>query len=196
MTEPVPTTPDAPPLETTTTPIATGDTPAAKTSVLAPKPDAPEIKYDLKAPEGVNLDPKDLEGIAAFAKDNKLSPEAAQKILERDISMRGEYSKQFEAAKTKQIDDWSGALEADKDFGGAKYDENIAIASKGLHTLIEKKIVPAEFKQMLEKSGLYAEPNIVRILHHIGKLSSEQANFAKGSSSPIAPKATMRDYYA
>jgi len=195
MTDPTNTTTEpTAPTSATPAPAATS-APETKASIANPPKEAPEIKYDLKAPEGVKLDPKDIEGIAAFAKEHKISNEAAQKILERDISTKQGFAKNLEESRGKQIDEWIGSLEADKDFGGAKYDENIAVAAKGLNNLIEKKVVPAEWKQMLEKTGLYAEPGLVRVLHYVGKLASESQGFAKGSSAPQASNKTLRDLF-
>ncbi len=103
--------------------------------------------------------------------------------------------KQLEESRVKQVDQWIGALEGDKDFGGTKYDENIAVAAKGLNSLIEKNIVPADFKKMLEQTGLYAEPNLVKIFHYLGKTASESSTFAKGSSAPQSTQPTLRDLF-
>jgi len=195
MTDPTNTTTEpTAPTSATPAPAATS-APETKASIANPPKEAPEIKYDLKAPEGVKLDPKEIEGIAAFAKEHKISNEAAQKILERDISTKQGFAKNLETSRGKQIDEWIGSLEADKDFGGAKYDENIAVAAKGLNNLIEKKVVPAEWKQMLEKTGLYAEPGLVRVLHYVGKLASESQGFAKGSQAPQESRPSLRDLF-
>lgn len=195
MTDTTNTTSAAPATEPTATTQPAATQTDTKSSVLAPPKEAPEVKYDLKAPEGVKVDPKDLEGIAAFAKEHKISPEAAQKILERDLAQRQSFGKQLQESQSKQIDQWIGALESDKEFGGAKYDENIAVAAKGLNSLVEKNVVPAEFKKMLEQTGLYAEPNLVKIFHYLGKMASESSTFAKGSSAPQSTQPTLRDLF-
>jgi ribosomal protein L7/L12 len=176
----------SPPKETVTSAApdaAKGPTKTAEPAAKEPvKEAAKEVNYDdLKVPD--NTDVKSLKQYKEWAKGLGLNLDQAQKLY--DIQRTGQETAnkaQAEAIK-KQMDDNIAALEADPKLGGENYDKTIITARRGLNALIEKKIVNDGFVSMLEKTGLHVNPDMVKILHYLGQMSSESKEVIGGSST-------------
>lgn len=150
------------------------------------KDEAPpaEVKYEFKdAPEG--YDTKQLE---AFAREHKLSPEAAQKVLEREKavadSVQGDFAKKFEELTTKG---WLEELKADKVLGGPKYEESRAQANRAWDT------APVELKKMVTDAKLQNNPIIFRLMHHFGARLKEDT-FVGGTNTAAAIPVEQKFY--
>lgn len=131
-----------------------------------------EVVYDLKAPEGVQVDGKTLESFVGLAKELEISPEHAQRLIEFQAAQVK--AQQAELAKTQAA--WETALREDKDFGGDKYDANVAVAKKAL------SLGPPELVELLNTTKLGSHPAVVRWAYNIGKKMSE-GSFVPASGS-------------
>lgn len=136
----------------------------------APKGDggAPESYEAFNLPEGVKLEGADLETFTGFAKELNLSQEQAQKLLDRELALRQDIETRVNAEADAAIKGWLEAARADKEFGGEKFDENVAVARKALETFG----TPA-LKAMLDSSGLGNHPEAIRFMYRVGKAISE-----------------------
>ena len=76
----------------------------------------------------------------------------------------------FEAEKAAERASWEELSRNDKEFGGAKFDENMAIAKKGYDAL-----ATPELKGILNKSGLGNHPELIRAFYKAGKMLSEDS---------------------
>jgi hypothetical protein len=86
-------------------------------------------KYEFKAPEGTEFDPKVIETYSGAAKQAGLSQETAQKLIETMApALAARQAEQIEAIHTG----WTEASKTDKEFGGDKFQENLGVARKGL----------------------------------------------------------------
>lgn len=157
---------------------ATGEQQATETGAETPpagdeKPDstdgekpagAPE-KYEFAAPEGQQLDDAVLGAYSEAAKELNLSQDAAQKVLSKvaPVILARQLERQAEMVKG-----WETASVTDKEFGGEKLNENIAIAEKALATFGSP-----ELRSMLKESGLGKHPEVIRMLFKAGKAISE-----------------------
>lgn len=79
-------------------------------------------KYELKAPEGVTLDPELLTELTTVAKELKLTNGNAQKFADMgsklvEKTIKG-YQEQQETAFAKAGKEWLKEIETDKEFGG------------------------------------------------------------------------------
>ena len=63
---------------------------------------------------------------------------------------------------------WVKDAKSDKEFGGEKFDQNIAVAVKARETF-----GTPEFVEMLDTSGLGNHPEMVRFLFRVGSQISE-----------------------
>ena len=131
--------------ETLNTQGATGD--QAPANPTETKPEAPAVPdaYDLKMPEGVELDPAAAEEFTAIAKELKLDQSSAQKLA--DVAAK-QAQRQAES-HAKLVESWVEQVKADKEIGGDKFDENLGIAKKALDTF-----GTPELKDVLHASGL------------------------------------------
>lgn len=125
---------------------------------------APE-KYEFKAPEGLDFDAELIANYSEIAKELNLSQDAAQKILDK-------MSPVVEQRRLQQIEqvrtEWADASRMDKEFGGEKLSENLAVAKKALD-----QFGTPELRTLLNTSGLGNHPDVIRFMYRAGKAISE-----------------------
>ena len=161
------------------------------------------IKYDLKAPDGVTLDPALMERTVAIARAQGLSPEAGQALLDSTVS---ELQSQ-DAARTARWEplkgvDWiaynntlkASAL-ADPEIGGSpeKLANNVELAQSVIRTISDgDPKMETAFKNFLTTSGLASHPDAIRLLARIGRRMAEPA-LILGSTSNTSGKKPMKE---
>lgn len=120
---------------------------------------------DLKLPENSTLDPKVVDEVVSFAKEQKLTQAQAQAILERENQAVATFS-QAQEEKLKEISSvkWIRELQEDKEFGGEKFKENIQLAEKAF-----TRFATPEFVSLMKSTGLGNHPELNRIFFRIGK---------------------------
>lgn len=139
----------------------------------APVAKAPE-NYEFKAPEGKSYDPEALSKFTDVARKHDLSQEAAQELLNDLAPIVAERQAQvIEAARNE----WTENAKADKEFGGDKLGENLAVAKTALD-----KFGTTELKTLLNESGLGNHPEVIRFMFRAGKAISEDG-FVSGARS-------------
>jgi len=205
--DPTPTAPDA-----TTTEAAAADpspdtpsllgaetTPPAevKTDDAKPDPDAKpaekpaaeeEIKYEFKPKDGVEFDAPQLDKFTALAKEHKLPADVAQKIVDLASEMELERVNQH----TETVKGWLNEVKTDKELGGDKLAENLAVAKKTFDLLPAEQ--SKELKTLLNQTGLEANPLFFRLFHAVGKALSED-KFVPGGTRSVAPKSQAERLY-
>lgn len=135
------------------------------------KPAAPE-KYEFKAPEGKAFDEAVLTQFSEVAKELNLPQDAAQKILDKVApAIQARQAEAIQAARTE----WANTARIDKEFGGDKLPENLAVAKKALDTF-----GTPELRALLNESGLGNHPEVIRLMYRAGKAISEDG-FVPGS---------------
>lgn len=204
--------------ETTTTPAAGTDTPAAATpsgeqpNLLGgntpgegtpaaeakpgtePKTDGDkpagegEVKYEFKAPEGIEFDQPHLEKFTALAKELKLKPEDAQKAVDLVAAMELEKVQQH----TETVKGWLAEVKADKELGGDKLAENLVVAKKTFDLLPEGDA--KALRGLLNQTGLEAHPVFFRLFHAVGKALSEDKFVPGGKRPAVAGDMATRLY--
>lgn len=148
----------------------------------APEPKAEEVKpagapekYEFKAPEGQTYDPQVLEEFSAAAKNANLTQDAAQKLIEKMApAIAARQQAQIESIQKT----WADTSSADKEFGGEKFEENLAVARKALSTF-----ATPEFRKLLGDTGLQHHPEMLRTLYRVGKAISEDG-YVTNSAGP------------
>lgn len=152
----------------------------------APVPATPAtpqpVSYDtLTLPEGASLNPAHLEQVKVLAKDLGLSPEAAQKLIERDNMVQKDWMKGHQDTWSAEVSGWKKQIETDKDFGGEKLPATIANARQALG-----KFGSPEFTSMLEKTGYGNHPELIKMLSKIGASMKEDQMAGRSAGSPSA----------
>ena len=159
-----------PATEQATTQASVEQTPEQASAEQQPKAGAPEV-YEFKAAEGQTFDPEFLKSYSEVAKELNLTQEAAQTMIDKV----GPVLAQQQQAQIAQVrNDWAEASKVDAEFGGAKFNENLAIAKQSID-----KFATPEFKQMLDDTGLGNHPEWIRYCYRVSKAFSPD-NFEGG----------------
>lgn len=158
--------------------------PAAQAPAAAPAPAAAEVAYEFKAPEGMELDKDAVGAFTTIAKDLKLAPEAAQKVVDIAVGMQ----QRAVEAHTAQVAKWADEVKADKELGGDKLPQTLATAQKAM------ALGPPELKQLLNDSGLGNHPAVVRFMHTVGKALSEDRFVPSTGGAAASPDDAARFY--
>jgi hypothetical protein len=147
-----------------------------------PKPAEPAVpeSYELKMPEGVQLDSVAADEFSAVAKELKLDQTAAQKLADVGAKMAQRQAENH----VKLVETWVEQVKADKDIGGDKLDENLGVARKAL-----EQFGTPELRDVLNMTGFGNHPEVIKAFYKIGKAISEDrfvAGAPKGAESDPA----------
>lgn len=137
--------------------------PATTETQQTQAPTVPET-YEFQMPDGVELDKAALDDFTGVAKELKLDQAAAQKIADVGVKMAQRQREVFEATKLQ----WAEQARTDKDIGGEKFEQNLAMAKKTLETFGSP-----ELKEILNVSGLGNHPVVIKFLVNTSKAISE-----------------------
>lgn len=147
---------------------------------------APE-KYEFAAPEGVQLDDTTMAQFSEVAKELNLPQEAAQKVLDK----MGPVMAQRQAEMLTQLSEsWSEATKADKELGGDKLQQNLAVANKALN-----EFGTPELRKLLNESGLANNSEVIRLLYRAGKSISEDKFVSGGVGGPAGSRTYANALY-
>jgi hypothetical protein len=147
---------------------------------------APE-KYEFTVPEGVQLDDQGLTAFSEFAKELDMPQEAAQKMLEK---MGPAWQQRQAQAISAVQNQWKEASTSDKEFGGEKLTENLAVAKKALDTF-----GTPELNKLLKETGLGNNPEIIRAFYRAGKAISEDSFVAGSQGRPASGRDPAKSLY-
>jgi hypothetical protein len=142
---------------------------------------APEKYEPFKLPDGVVIDAQDSEALQAYAKENNLSQDAAQKIADLGAKQAEKFVTKLQEAQEARNTEWANAAKADKEFGGDKLVENLAVAK----TFLDSFGSP-ELNTFLVSSGLGNHPEVIRLMVKAGKAISEDTA-VQGGNPATAP---------
>jgi hypothetical protein len=137
------------------------------------EPGAPE-KYEFTAPDGTTYDPAVVESFSEAAKAANLTQGAAQKMLEAMAPKMAERQLQQVQAT---VAGWEAASKSDKEFGGEKLQENLAVANKAL-----KAYASPELLTLLKSTGFANHPEVIRLMVKVGQ-SVKEDGFVGGQAA-------------
>lgn len=150
------------------------------------KPEGAPETYEFKAPDGVRFDDTVIGAFSEVAKELNLTQDQAQKVLDKMAPViAARQIEQIQAARAE----WAEAAKTDKEFGGDKLAENLAVAKKALDAFATD-----ELRTLLNESGLGNHPEVIRVFYRAGKAISEDRFVAGQSGSPN--QADARRLYA
>jgi 3-oxoacyl-ACP reductase-like protein len=176
------------------TPAADATAQPAAPASDAPKADdkvegAPETYADFTMPEGMKANEEAMTELKSFAKERNLSQADAQKLVDLGVKQNQNivdgYKQHIEQAQAK----WATDSQADKEFGGDKLKENMAVAQKALDTY-----GTPELKTLLLESGLGNHPEVIRAFYRMGQTLSEDRTIA-GARAPASANASAQKLY-
>jgi hypothetical protein len=143
------------------------------------KPAAPE-KYDLKMPEDSKISSEEIDKIAAYAREQGLSNEAAQKLVDsqHEVVSKLEAERMNEFKET--VDAWKDQAAKDPEFGGQQFTRNVELAKR-----VVTRYGSEDFVKALDESGFGNHPELLRVFVRIGQAMGEDrlVTSATGGSS-------------
>lgn len=147
-------------------------------AAAAPPPKKPE--FSLKIPEDSLLHEEAIERAASFAKEQGLSNEQAQKLLDRESAAITDY---IERVKNEASSEWMELSKADSEVGGDNLDKSVEISKR-----VIDKYGSQKFKDALVETGLGNHPELLRIFTKIGKAMDEDKLILPSGHASDAPK--------
>ena len=140
-----------------------------------------EIEYtDFTYPEGTVVDETIQDAFKTAAKEAGLTQAQAQHLTDMGGLMRTKVMADHQAQQAQVHNDWAEQSRSDKEFGGAKMDENLAIAGKAINAF-----ATPELKALLDSTGIGNHPEMIRAFYRAGKAMSED-NLVPGGKGPAA----------
>lgn len=140
--------------------------------------ESPDAYADFTLPEGVELDAEALEKAAPIFKELGLDQAGAQKLVDT-------YAEMVQAGNQRQVDSfnqmkqgWFEAAQNDREIGGEKFEENVADAKAAL-----TKFGNPELKKLLNEFGIGNNPEVIRFMAKVGKLTKEDNPGNPGGNS-------------
>lgn len=136
-----------------------------------PPAEVPAEDYAFEMPDGIELDKTAADEFTAIAKELKLPKDAAKKLVDLEV-------KRVQAQREQHstlVESWAESVKADKEIGGDKLNENLAVARKAIDTF-----GTPELKELLNSTGLGNHPEVVKLAFKIGKAISEDG-FVRGA---------------
>lgn len=168
--------------------------PAASTEAMeapADKPAGAPEKYEFKPPEGKGFDPEVISAYSDVAKELNLPQDSAQKIL--DV-IAPKVAERFEARQAEALTQlktaWAEQSKSDKEIGGEKLNENVAVAEKALTAF-----GTPELRELLKSTGLANHPEVIRAFFKAGKAISEDKPVAGGRQPSAGEKDAAKALY-
>jgi hypothetical protein len=140
---------------------------------------APAEYTEFTEPEGQQMPANVAQLVKETAKELDLTQDQAQKLVELNIKRDQLMHERVNAESTR----WLNELPSDKEFGGEKLSENLAIAKKAIDTF-----GTPELKKILEQSRLGNHPEFIRAFYRAGKAISQDNRLVAGGSGNTPAK--------
>lgn len=154
----------------------------AKGEKNAPKPEgAPEqyVEFDVPKglPDGHELDSEVVGSFSKIARELDLTQAKAQKLVDGVLPVIHRRAIEQQNALVAK---WNEAVKTDKEIGGQKLDENLALAKRGAQAFGDEEL------QGLLNGPFGAHPAVVRFLVKVGrKVSPDKFIASTRDGSPV-----------
>ena len=152
--------------------------PAAPATPGAPQTGEPKAQtpapadIQIKVPEGVKVDQGLIDGFTAFAKENKISQESAQKYVDAFLAGQQKSTAAAQQAandqKMAEITQWAEDAKNDPEIGGVKFDATLAAGRKAL-----QRFGSPGLTKILNETGLGNHKEVIRLFAQVGSKISE-----------------------
>lgn len=134
------------------------------------KDEAEEIEYKLSLSKESRLDQEYVAKVEEFAKENKLSNESAQALINQQDEILSKMVQDSIDSQDQQIEDWRQEVINDPNLGG----DNLKKTSENAKRVIEKFGGP-EIIELLDDTGYGNNPHVVKLLATIGEQMGEDS---------------------
>lgn len=140
-----------------------------------------EYKFDV--PEGMELDKELVESAVPIFKEMGLTQKEAQGLVDVYNKHTQAQSEAIERAFDETVDGWEKQSRADKEFGGAQFEQNLSVAQGPLNRFGTPELIEA-----LKLTGMGNHPEMVRFMYRIGKAMGEDRMPGGGLGNENTPK--------
>lgn len=149
----------------------------------------PEPAFELNAPEGLNLNDGTIAKLKEVAQDQGLTAQQTQALLDAAGVSLGENNEAF-LKDTRE--EWVQAVANDKELGGHRLNENMALADKVVETFGDEGL-----RELLNEGDLPLgkEPRIFRLLVKVGKAMSDDRSVNTGNNGKPAEQTIHGDVF-
>lgn len=135
----------------------------------AKKSDVPE-DYEFTFAEGIEIDSEVLGNLKEVAKELGLSQEQAQKVADLGAKQAERWAQAQQDAMQAAEAEWIDTIKADKEIGGDKLNETVAVAVRAID-----RFGSPEFKTFLKESRLGNHPEMIRFAYQAGKAIADDS---------------------
>ena len=116
-------------------------------------------KYEIKIPDGMEVDKAMLEEATPMFKELGLSQEKAQKVIDfYSTKVLPAFVKRSADTWNAQKESWAAEVKKDQEIGGTKFDASVKSAQRVLNTLGTDAL-----KKVFDEYGLGNHPEFVRV---------------------------------
>ena len=191
---------------TTLTPAATAaETDAAATETKTPEQiqqeadaaaklkaetSAPEAYEDFALPEGMEMDADVLGEFKNLAKELNIPQAKAQQLIDFQTQLASKQAEQYQAAVTKQSQEWAASIKNDPEIGGENYDKSVASAIKVIQSFGDPALT-----ELLNTTGLGNHPSLFKFCHRISAAISEDKFVMPGSQTDSPKEMSIIDAF-
>ena len=138
-------------------------------------PDSGYTDEGIEMPEGLELDETVANELAGACQEMGLSQKAFTHIINKMTPvLEQQQASAVESFKQENLK----AFVADKELGGARAKETIALANKAYQNL-----VPEELQEIFNRSGLNTHPAMIKMFHSLAKTMSDDTVVRGGQAS-------------
>lgn len=168
--------------------LLTGEEAPAEPAQEAVVPEA----YEIAPGEGYEVTPEIMEVVSPLFKKYNLTQEGAQELANAHMDIMKKQSEAAEKFRTDMIQGWVKEIKNDPEFGGSKFNENMAMARRGLRAISPSGEGKTALTELLEASGMGNHPEIIKAFARVGRMVKEDSVLDKGtvasdkSADPIA----------
>lgn len=199
----------APVVEPVQEPIKTAETAEikeTKTEGQSEETAPPPVYEAFTLPEGVTLDEGRVKQftdvLSDFELKNKVDHKLVQELGQKAVDIYLNEVKQaiedvtkfYQTSWEKQKNDWKTAFEKDPEIGGNRQDSTIQSALSFIRTHGGTAEQIAEFRQVMDTSGLGNHPALIRLFANAGRAFSEGTPLA-ATKPAIQPKSKVATLY-
>jgi hypothetical protein len=137
-----------------------------------------EVSYKLELREESLLDNSVVETVTVFAKENNLSNEQAQQLLDQQDQLIQNFQDSQRETYEDMLEDWRNTVINDKELGGDNLNATATKAQRVTSTYASEELI-----DLLRQTGYGDHPEVVKFLAKIGEAmgddSVETGKFAK-----------------
>lgn len=161
----------------------------------AQAPSIPE-SYEITPSEGFEVTPEIMEVVSPLFKKYNISQDGAQELANAHMDIMKQQSAAAEKFRTEMIQGWVQEIKSDPEFGGAKFNENMAMARRGLRAVSPQGEGKSALEDLLKASGMGNHPEIIKAFARVGRMVKEDSILDKGTVASAKNGKTIADAFA